>query len=266
MAPQMAPCIGPHMCSQATGGPACKMILLVPSAGMASSAGTTSISTGSAASRRATASALAAAFAGLSLKRASTSPSAGSASAGGDQSMCVTGTPHLARSTANCSSPMLTTRMGVFSRRDAGGGAMGGEVLSVPRAQTSSVLRAGRSGSGINAVQYQQALGTIVPHIHGDDFALAHHKTIDVAIALERRAVGPFAVEGAQIVDDGFAPARNHVHALHLLFHPLVAALIEDSRLARVGIAAPAGEGDLEVGRDVARRGDGIGHHRGDEE
>src|SRR5262245_29464979 len=117
-----------------------------------------------------------------------------------------------------------------------------------------------------DTIAREQALGTVVPDVHLNDLAIAHHKAVDITVALEWRAVGPFAVKGAEIVDDGFVRARDNVAPFHLLFHPFVARSIEGGGLARVTVAAPAGEGDLEIGGNIARRGDGVGHHRGNQE
>src|SRR5262245_13155190 len=85
---------------------------------------------------------------------------------------------------------------------------------------------AGAERSAGDAVQHKQAFGTIVPDVHLHDLAIAHHEAIDVPVALERGTVGPFAVKGAQIVDDGLARARDDVAPFHLLFHPFVATSV----------------------------------------
>ena len=64
-----------------------------------------------------------------------------------------------------------------------------------------------------NARTHQQAFRAIVPDVHLYDLSAFHHESINVAIAFERRAVGPLAVERPQIVDDGLTHARHHVGA-----------------------------------------------------
>ena len=118
----------------------------------------------------------------------------------------------------------------------------------------------------VDAVACQQPFGAVVPHVHLHDLAAAHHEAIDIAVAFERRSVGPFAVERAGVVDDGLSLARRHIGALHLLLHPLVALGVERRGLARMGELAAAREGELEVVRDVARRRHRVRHHRGDQE
>src|SRR5258705_10657210 len=53
----------------------------------------------------------------------------------------------------------------------------------------------------------QNALGAVVPDIHFYDEAAPHHEAVDIAVALERRAVDPFAVQRADRVDHGLAGA-----------------------------------------------------------
>src|SRR5262245_16565813 len=116
--------------------------------------------------------------------------------------------------------------------------------------------------SGVNAVFGQESLGAVVPDIHLNNLAAAHHKAIDVTVAFEWRAVGPLAVERAKVVDDRLAGAGNDVGAFHLLLHPLVALAVERRGLARMRVFAAAGESDLEIVGDVARGGLRIRHHR----
>src|SRR6185312_9701366 len=108
----------------------------------------------------------------------------------------------------------------------------------------------------------QEPLGTVVPYVHLYDLAVADDEAVDVAVSFEGCSVRPFAVERAEIVDDGLALARHHVGALHFLLHPLVALGVERRGLARMAIFAAAGEGDGEIVGDVERGGLGIGHHR----
>src|SRR5437763_1278728 len=78
----------------------------------------------------------------------------------------------------------------------------------------------------------QNALRAVVPDVHLDDLAFLHHEAIDVAVALERRAVDPFAVERADAVDHGLAGTEADVETIHLLFDPAIAARVEASRPA----------------------------------
>src|ERR1700710_1479610 len=107
-----------------------------------------------------------------------------------------------------------------------------------PRASTTSdacwrpMSRAPAAGretaaSDRESVLGQQALGAVVPDLHADDQPVAHGEAVDVAVALERRAVRPGAVQGAEAVDRGDAVARHHVQPFHPLLHPGVAPGIE---------------------------------------
>src|SRR3954463_16796660 len=108
----------------------------------------------------------------------------------------------------------------------------------------------------------QEPLGTVVPYVHLHDLAVADDEAVDVAVSIEGGSVRPFAVERAEIVDDGLPLARHHVGALHFLLHPLVALGVECRGFARMAIFPAAGKGDGEVVGDIARGGLGIGHHR----
>src|SRR6185369_5288405 len=74
--------------------------------------------------------------------------------------------------------------------------------------------------------------------------------------------IRPFAVERAEIVDDGLPLSSHHVGALHLLLHPLVSLGVERRGLTRMVIFAAAGKSDGKVLSDVARGSLGIWHHR----
>ena len=75
-----------------------------------------------------------------------------------------------------------------------------------------------------SALSFQTSICTILP--------LMYDEAVDVAVTLERCAVGPLAVECAEIVDDGLADAGNDVAVLHLLLYPMQAR-VERRRLAR---------------------------------
>src|SRR5215207_954635 len=98
--------------------------------------------------------------------------------------------------------------------------------------------------SGLDAALNQDAFRTVVPDIHLHDLAVLHHKAIDIAVAFERRAVDPFAVERADTVDHGLAIARADVKTVHLLLDPAIAPRVEAGRPARVIEFASAGKGD----------------------
>src|SRR5258706_7650360 len=74
---------------------------------------------------------------------------------------------------------------------------------------------------------HHQPLGAVVPDFHLHDLAVADDVAIDVTVALERRAVQPFAVERARLIDGGlgFGAALDHVSRAEFLLHPLVARL-----------------------------------------
>src|SRR6266850_5356025 len=91
---------------------------------------------------------------------------------------------------------------------------------------------------------HQNAPGAVVPDVHLHDLAAPHHEAVDVAVAFERRAVDPLAVERADAVDDGLVRARADVEAVHLLLDPAIAPRVEAGRPARMIELAAAGEGD----------------------
>src|SRR5712664_4894370 len=88
--------------------------------------------------------------------------------------------------------------------------------------------------SHLDAALNQDAFGAVVPDIHLHDLAVLHDETIDVAIALERGAVDPFAVQRADAVDHGLAGAGTNVEPVHLLLHPAIALRVEAGRSARM--------------------------------
>src|SRR5947208_10288088 len=96
----------------------------------------------------------------------------------------------------------------------------------------------------LDASLHQNALGTVVPDIHLHDLTAPDHEAIDIASALERRAIHPLAIERADAVDDGLDRARTDVEAIHLLLDPAIALGVEAGRTARVIELAPAGKGD----------------------
>jgi len=83
-----------------------------------------------------------------------------------------------------------------------------------------------------SALSFQTSIFTIWPS--------CTTKTIDVAIALERGAVDPLAVQRADAVDHGLAGAGTNVEPVHLLLHPAIALRIEAGRSARMIEGAPA--------------------------
>src|ERR1700751_1510136 len=89
------------------------------------------------------------------------------------------------------------------------------------RASVSGRLRADMLR--VDAVALQDTLGPVVPDVHARDLASANDEAVDVRVAVEGGAVGPFAVERADRVDDGLVRARHDVEAIHSLFHPAVA-------------------------------------------
>src|SRR5512138_909399 len=101
----------------------------------------------------------------------------------------------------------------------------------------------------------ENALGAVVPDVHLHDLAALHHEAIDIAVALERRAVDPFAVQRADAVDDGLVVAGADVETVHLLLDPAIALGVEAGRPARVIEFAPAREGDDGAGLHVGCRG-----------
>src|SRR5215216_4624605 len=103
----------------------------------------------------------------------------------------------------------------------------------------------------LDAHLHQNALGAVVPDIHLHDLAALDHEAVDVAVAFERRAVEPFAIERADAVDDGLVRTRTNVEAVHLLLDPAIAPRIEAGRPARMIELAPAGEGDDGAGLHV---------------
>src|SRR5665647_553820 len=117
----------------------------------------------------------------------------------------------------------------------------------------------------LDRVARENTLGAVVPDIHPHDQAIANDEAIDIAIALERRAVGPFTIERAGIIDHGLADAGRHVGPFHLLLHPLVALGVEAGGFPRVAELAAAGEGDGNVGAHEAGSLLGIRDHRRDE-
>ena len=122
IAPATAPRIGPHIRAHSIGGPAWR-IIRSSNPSITSPAGRTSTSTGSAASIRSIASALAASTRSVNrgsapVTRSSASSTRASALAGGVQATSVTGTPAARRSSANRGRPTFTTR-GPFASRSA---------------------------------------------------------------------------------------------------------------------------------------------------
>src|SRR6185369_15020654 len=95
---------------------------------------------------------------------------------------------------------------------------------------------------------HQNAFGAVVPDVHLHDLAAPHHEAVDVTVALERRAVEPFAIERADAVDDGLIRARADVEAVHPLLDPAIAPRVEAGRPARMIELASAGEGDDRTG------------------
>jgi hypothetical protein len=109
-APSTAPCIGPHICGHAIGGPACRMRRWPPAiAGSASRAGTTSTSTGCAAAKRPNASALAFSTRASAKIAASAQPASRSPCAGGCQSSATQSPPAATMSAPNPARPTLIT-------------------------------------------------------------------------------------------------------------------------------------------------------------
>src|SRR5205085_9877475 len=99
---------------------------------------------------------------------------------------------------------------------------------------------------------HENAFGAVVPDVHLHDLAGPYHEPVDVAVAFERRAVEPFAVERADAVDDGLVRAGADVEAVHLLLDPAIAPRVEAGRPARVIELTPAGEGDDRAGLHVS--------------
>src|SRR3954469_18272027 len=91
----------------------------------------------------------------------------------------------------------------------------------------------------LNPPLHQNALRAVVPDVHLHDLSAPHYKTIDIAVAFERRAVDPFAVERADAVDHGLVRARADVEAVHLLLDPAIAPRVEAGRPARMIEFAP---------------------------
>ena len=89
------------------------------------------------------------------------------------------------------------------------------------------------------------------------------HEAIDVAVAFKGVPSGPFTVKRAEIVNDGLARPARHRSApsssLPICKRPALKAAVSFGWAH----AAAAGERDLQIGRNVARRGRGIRHHRG---
>src|SRR5205085_3597643 len=75
----------------------------------------------------------------------------------------------------------------------------------------------------LDAALDQDALGAVVPDVHLGDLAIPHHEAVDVAVALERGPILPFAIERADAVDHGLAVAWADVEPVHLLLDPAVA-------------------------------------------
>src|SRR3954453_8964599 len=80
----------------------------------------------------------------------------------------------------------------------------------------------------------QNPFRAVVPDVHLHDHAVLHHKTVDIAVAFERRAVDPFAVQRADAVDHGLAGTSADVKTIHLLLDPAIAPRIETGRPARM--------------------------------
>src|ERR1700704_4192761 len=117
--------------------------------------------------------------------------------------------------------------------------------------------------SRLDAALDQDPFGAVVPDIHLYNETVPHHEAIDIAVALERRAVDPFAVERTDAVDHGLALTRADIETIHLLFDPAIAPRIEAGRPARVIELAPAREGDHRTRLHIGRSGIGIGDYRG---
>src|SRR5438105_10733821 len=122
-------------------------------------------------------------------------------------------------------------------------------VATLPCANASRLSQAmTERGLSLDPHLHQNALGAVVPDVHLHDLAAPHHEPVDIAVAFERRAVGPFAVERADAVDDGLVRAGTDVEAVHLLLHPAIAPRVEAGRPARMVELTPAGEGDDRAG------------------
>ena len=89
---------------------------------------------------------------------------------------------------------------------------------------------------------------------------------IDVAVALEGRAVASFAVEVAGRVIHGAPGALGHVELAHVLLQPLVARGVEARAPRGVLIDPPASEGTRDILGHVGCRALGVGDHRDLEE
>ena len=110
----------------------------------------------------------------------------------------------------------------------------------------------------------EQPFGAVVPDLHAHDQAVADHVPVHIAIAFERGAVRPCAVQCAQTVDN--RPLRivatYGLGALDALLDPGVPFRVESRAFGRIMHLPPAGEPDREIGRGVAAGGDGIGDHQ----
>jgi hypothetical protein len=120
-----------------------------------------------------------------------------------------------------------------------------------------------RTDLKIETAAHQQPFRAVVPHIDLYDPTAAHHETVDIAVAVERRTVRPFSIERSQTVDDRFTVTGDGVYPLHPLLHPFVALGIESRSLAGMGVFASACERDPQMVRNEERRRHGIGNHRG---
>src|SRR6266567_8631958 len=85
----------------------------------------------------------------------------------------------------------------------------------------------------LNATPNQDSLGAVVPDVHLHDLASLDDEAIDIAVALERRAVDPFAVQRSDAVDHGLIRAWTDIEAIHLLLDPTIAPRVEAGRPAR---------------------------------
>src|SRR3954447_5628950 len=134
--------------------------------------------------------------------------------------------------------------------------------LRLARSSPSSPMTA-VTGSRLDAALNQKALGAVVPDIHLDDLSVLDDEPIDIAVAVERGAVEPLAVERADAVHDGLVGAWAYIEAIHLLLDPAVAPRVETGRPARMIELAAPGEGDHRAWLHEHRRRIRVGNHRG---
>src|SRR4051812_17113852 len=90
------------------------------------------------------------------------------------------------------------------------------------------------ASSSLNPSLHQNALGAVVPDVHLHDLSAFDHEAVDVAVAFERRAVDPLAVQRADAVDDGLVRTRADIETIHLLLDPAIAPRVETGRPARM--------------------------------